>query len=116
MSTGATAKRSIIVTNGPADSSRTLNPACGIAWHQPSWRGQRELGLCTDGGPDLHSHGPDLRSGRYHDMRGSSAWLRRFSTAAMAALGLALLPVGASAAPTTNKGNAPHSFRQTVPP
>src|SRR6266852_4032186 len=33
--TGATAKRSIMVTNGPAESSRTLNPASRIAAHQP---------------------------------------------------------------------------------
>src|SRR5260370_26174054 len=33
--TGGTAKRSIMVTNGPAESSRTLNPASRIAAHQP---------------------------------------------------------------------------------
>src|SRR5712664_4476183 len=33
---GATAKRSIIVANGPAESSRTLNPASRIAAEKPS--------------------------------------------------------------------------------
>src|SRR5713226_4311398 len=36
--TGATAKRSIMVTNGPADSSRTLNPASRIDADQPKGR------------------------------------------------------------------------------
>jgi pimeloyl-ACP methyl ester carboxylesterase len=43
-------------------------------------------------------------------MRGSSTWLRRLCTAAIAALGLALLPVGASAAPITINGSATDSF------
>src|ERR1700681_3661180 len=38
MRTGATAKRSIIVTNGPAESNRTLKRTSCIAAHQPSWR------------------------------------------------------------------------------
>src|SRR5260370_8776607 len=46
-----------------------------------------------------------LRSGR-NDMRGSSTWLRRLCAGAIAALGLALLPVGVSAAATTINGTA----------
>ena len=36
MMTGATAKRSIIVTNGPAESRRTLKPTSRIAAQKPS--------------------------------------------------------------------------------
>src|SRR5260370_38799008 len=49
--TGATAKRSIMVTKGPAESSRTLNPASRIAADQPKGGGQAPAGGLPAAGP-----------------------------------------------------------------
>src|SRR5229473_3564429 len=107
MSIGATAKRSIIVTNGPADNSRTLNPASGIAAHQPSWRGDPSSALHSRQGRIYTPMVLFLRSGR-NDMRGSSTWRRRLCAGAIAGLGLALLPANASATTvTTFTGTTP---------
>jgi len=46
-------------------------------------------------------------------MRGTERWLRRLCAGGIAALGLALLPIGASAAPITINGTATDSFGLT---
>src|SRR5258708_32372538 len=102
MSIGATAKRSVIVTNGPDDSSRTLNPACGIAAHQPSWRGDPSSALRSRAVRNYTPMVLLLRRGS-NDMTGPSPWRRRLWAGPIAALGFARPPVGVTAgAPTMN--------------
>src|SRR6266851_5871731 len=103
--TGATAKRSIIVTNGPAESSRTLNPASRIAAEKPT-----DVRNARSGGWELDALPlPVIRSGFIRPlglggkwtMKAPAAWLRRLCAGSILGLGLALLPVGMAAEDAT---------------